>query len=615
MIDQLELTHTEITQVLQILADSSGWTVIPSREVNGTVSVYLRNISAGDALRQILHNNGFRYIREGDTITVMTEKQYNDRVDSEMTQRVYPLSFARAQKVAGDVQHLLSPEGRALPDMAANQVVVMDRANRFDEVETLIGMLDRRGETRVIALQHATVKELKPIVGSMIAGTGEWVADERTNRFIITNTPERLDQIESTIRRLDLKEIVETRSWRLTHANAEDVADQVEEMISEDGPGNRRISSAGDFAPPDRPAPDAGEIQTGALGIRGSVIADPRTGTVIVTHTPAVLNRLDPLIRAMDQPLRVHTFRFRHADIQTLDVESKLGNFITGDGEGFIVDSTNGQVFFVTGDEKAAQITELLRAWDAPLRQVYVQARILRVTRDMTRDLGSTLQLAFSRAGKSPSPIVDLLFPPDIGDVPKGLLQVGTLADDEFTLIVEALENERLGTLLSNPRLAVLDRQTARFQVAVDRPFVEVVTDANSDITRESTRFIPVGVTLEVVPVITDSDGVKMEVRIEISSLEGTSAGGAPIVDRTEALSNVLVQDGHTLVIGGLIVEDLQDTENKVPFLGDIPIVGHAFKNTRRQDDRSELVLFITPRIMDYGSPEPPPDRLQALER
>jgi type IV pilus assembly protein PilQ len=211
--------------------------------------------------------------------------------------------------------------------------------------------------------------------------------------------------------------------------------------------------------------------------------------------------------------------------------------------------------------------------------------------------------------------MIDLLFPPDIPDSPKGRIQVGTLENDNFEIILEALETEGNGSLLNTPRLAVLDRETARIQVAVDQPFVESLSDANSDVTRQSTRFIPVGVTLEVIPFIDNADEVTLEVRVEVSSLQGTAANGAPIVDRTEAVSKIRVRDRHTLAIGGLIAWETLETKNKVPFLGDIPVLGHAFKNSHSELSESELIVFITPHIVGTGDSAAPPEKLEISAR
>jgi type II secretory pathway component GspD/PulD (secretin) len=679
IIEFLDLPHTEITEILKILGDAANWTVIPSREIKGQVSVFLRNIGTEEALERILEINGYRFVRDGNVISVMTEQDYELKVGPRTEQRTFDLRYAEAARLAPLIQGALSSRGRVVPDTENNQLVVFDLPNRFPALGELIASLDQRQETRVIALNHATVKDLQTSIQSLVTDPRNLRFDERTNRLIVTDTPSRLDYLEDVIRQLDLEDLTETRTYVLKHANVDEMADLVATVIGGDDAGSRSSSGSGSrssgssdggafgtstaegesgpsareiaamqdrtrryedrsIAPGlERRSIDGSEIVAGgsgssasvvaqggdsgsggggvarSLGGQGMVIADPRTSSIIVTHTPAVLNRLETIITALDRETEFHTYQFQHADLETLDVSGHLDGLLDGEAENFQIDTNTGMVIFQAPSEKADRIKWLLQRWDVPPRQVEIEARILRVSLDLVRKLGTTIQIADFNAEGELETVIDLLFPPtEVGPdtVPQGLIQFGNLETDEFTAIIQAIETEGLGNLLSNPKLAVIDRSPARFQVAVDQPFVEVVTDANSDVTRESTRFIPVGVILEVLPVITDSGLVKMEVRVEVSTLLGRSTNGAPIVDRSEASSVVLVEDQHTLVIGGLIVDEEIETVNKVPWLGDIPLLKYLFRNSVRDVQKSELVLFLTPRITGTGSPEPPPPHL-----
>ncbi len=628
IIDHLELTQTEITQVLQILADASNWTVIPSSEVTGPVSIYLRNVSASVALENILHNNGYRFVREGNTIQVMTEDQYERNVESLNERRIYSLEYASPADIAGKVQPMLGPKGRAVPDAENGQVIVMDRPHRFDRVDRLVEKLDGRAETRVFALQYAMVQELAPAVRSMVPESDDLIVDARTNRFVVSGSPDLLDHIGGLISRLDLEDLTETRAFHLRFADAGRVGDQIGDILSSrhERKRNRRGPSTGDLwrAPPNpesangggAPLDLSGEAQAiraeaRALGIQGTVVSDQKTGTVLVTHTPLILNRLETLIRELDTALSFHTYQFQNLDLSSTDLHSTLNEWIRDDGEGFVINATQGDVLLIATPERAANLITWMKQFDVPSRQVEVEAHVLRVSHDLTRDLGITIRQSFTSSGQSPSATLDLLFPPDIPEVPKGQIRIGTLEANDFEVIIEALDNERATNLVSNPRIAIVDRETARIQVAVDQPFVEVLSDANSDTTRESTRFIPVGVTLEVIPFITNSDQVQLEIRVEVSSLLGTSATGAPIVDRAEAASRILVGNRQTLALGGLLVKEFRDTENKVPFLGDIPLIGHVFRSSHREDAESEIMVFITANIVNFGDSGAPPARLE----
>ncbi|MCX7016865.1 MAG: hypothetical protein NTW86_30625 [Candidatus Sumerlaeota bacterium] len=159
----------EISNLSKIMSDTTEWNIIPGKDVKGKVFAYLKDIDAETALQKIVEANGYRLTREGNTIVIMTQEEYDLRVGAEMEQRVFPLQYARAAQAAPLLAAALSPKGRAMADAASNQIVVSDMPNRFEGIEALLRQIDQKQETRVVSLQHAVAADLwaalKPFVG------------------------------------------------------------------------------------------------------------------------------------------------------------------------------------------------------------------------------------------------------------------------------------------------------------------------------------------------------------------------------------------------------------------------------------------------------------------
>jgi type II secretory pathway component GspD/PulD (secretin) len=149
---------------------------------------------------------------------------------------------------------------------------------------------------------------------------------------------------------------------------------------------------------------------------------------------------------------------------------------------------------------------------------------------------------------------------------------------------------------LSSPRIITLNNKEAKIQVGTKLPF-STVTIAQSGVSTQSITFVDVGIMLQVTPVINADNRVRLKVKPEVS-LPGTTTSAGPQINTRNADTEVIIRDGETLVIGGLIDEETRQSVNKVPILGDIPVLGMFFRNSSDQKNRTELLIFLTPRIV-----------------
>lgn len=247
--------------------------------------------------------------------------------------------------------------------------------------------------------------------------------------------------------------------------------------------------------------------------------------------------------------------------------------------------------------EVIGEIDNLISELDVPPLQVVIDAVILRAELDdrtrfgvnfaMLRNSGQDLVVSGDPGGGALGPLASV-----IGNVAG--LRYGFLHGD-VTGFIEALEEISETSLVASPQLRVLNKQQAELIIGRELGY-KTQTFLNQQ-TIESVQFLPVGTKLTIRPHATPDGLIRMEVHPEKSSgfIDGN---GVPQTDTTQVTTNVMVRDGATVVIGGLIDEQTEENVSQIPLLGSIPIVGYLFRNTQERLVRSELIVLITPRIV-----------------
>jgi type IV pilus assembly protein PilQ len=169
-------------------------------------------------------------------------------------------------------------------------------------------------------------------------------------------------------------------------------------------------------------------------------------------------------------------------------------------------------------------------------------------------------------------------------------------ADYVLNLELQALQSQGKGELISNPRVMTSDRCQATIKQGVQIPYSSS-SGTGGSITN-TTIFVDAVLELDATPQITPNGSVIMKLNITNNSPGTATPTGQVSIDKREIHTNVHVQDGETVVLGGIFQETISDNLNSVPFFADLPGVGFLFKNTRKQDDKTELLIFVTPKIV-----------------
>ncbi len=346
----------------------------------------------------------------------------------------------------------------------------------------------------------------------------------------------------------------------------------------------------------------------------GKIIVDEASGTIILIDIPEKLKLLEEAVKKLDQPLDTETFELKYA--KPADIKAQLSSAITpGLGEVF-VDEKTGKVIVSDMPDKIAKIRRMVRAFDSAPLQVFIEAEIVELLLndefqrgiDWTKVFGEEQWMKWSKllglslVGAFPAvPTLAAAFQK---------VTVGTLAANKYTATLKFLQTYGKTRTLSRPRLAVVDNQEAKILVGKREAYVsQTLSQAGTGttVTSESIQFVDVGVKLNVVPSISSDGFIVMKIKPEVSSVETTivtSLGSRiPIIKTSEAESVVKVKDGTMIMIAGLMKEENIDSITGWPYLSKMKVLDAAFGNRTTTKKNTELIIFITPRIITGEAP------------
>lgn len=303
--------------------------------------------------------------------------------------------------------------------------------------------------------------------------------------------------------------------------------------------------------------------------------------------------RVSQVLDAQLQPLRRELLTIHHAkaaDLAQLLLASLEGGSIST-GSLSVDERTNTLVVYLPAD-RLAEMRQLVAQLDVPVRQVAIEARIVEANVDYEKSLGvrwgGPLYGEKLRPGKEL--FVDLGLERAGSSIGLGLLRGDVLLDLELS----AMEKSGNGEIISQPKVVTADKETARILKGTEVPYQETSQSGAT-----SVSFREASLSLEVTPQITPDNKVIMTVRVTKDEPDYVNAlNNVPPIRKNEINAKVRVADGETIVIGGVYSTSQNNVVDKVPFFGDLPYVGRLFRRDALQEKKSELLVFLTPRIM-----------------
>lgn len=314
---------------------------------------------------------------------------------------------------------------------------------------------------------------------------------------------------------------------------------------------------------------------------------------------------------AGSEPLRTESFQLNYTRAE--DVAPLLSNDkqkILSVRGSVVIDARTNQIFVQDNNSKLEDVAKMIKKIDIPVRQVMIEARIVEAGDKFSRALGA--RLGFTQPSSAslfggPTKINFGNGNPsnNLSNLPAPALDTGAAAANFavsllngagtsfLSLELSALEADGRGKIVSSPSIVTSDKETALIEQGTELPYAEASSSGAATI-----AFKKANLRLEVTPQITPDGNVIMSVDINKDAPGAPTISGLSI-DTKHIKTKVLVENGGTIVIGGIFVQEERNDVNKVPFLGDLPGVGNLFKNTVKKDSKTELMIFLTPRILD----------------
>lgn len=480
---------------------------------------------------------------------------------------------------------------RIIPAVAAKQSPVPVRSQ--DEASERI-------VTRVITVEHVSAAELVPILRPLLPQEAHLAAYQPTDRLIVTDSAANIERIVNIVRRVDQPVDSEVEMIRLEHASADEVSRVLETLRTTQGE--------------QQPA--------------SSVAVDARTNSVLILGDQETRVRMRTVIANLDTPLvregdtKVRYLRYANAEdmvsilknmreVQGSEGDSGGGS---GDSDVFIqADAATNSLIIQAPPSRMQAIESVVRQLDIRRAQVLVEAIIVELTTNRARELGFQFFVdgsdegrpsALTSFGDTGSNIAELSVNPE--SIGPGLSLGVADANDgiDFGALLRVLSSDADTNILSTPSLVTLDNQQSEIVVGQNVPFITgqfTGQDAGSD-ARSPFQTIErrdVGLTLRVKPQINEGDTIKMEIEQEVSNIAQTAQQASDLITNTRELRTVvLVDDGQTLVLGGLIDDQIRTRTEKIPLLGDIPLLGRLFRFDSTSTEKRNLMIFLHPRIL-----------------
>jgi general secretion pathway protein D len=603
----IDFNNVDISLFIKFMSELTGTNFVVDNAVKGKVTIISpARISLDEAYRvfeSVLEVNGFTTVRAGEIVKIipapeartkniqtLLELERANPEDKVVTQLI-PLKYADPEEVKRLFTPLVSKNSIILGYAPANTLIITDMQSNIQRLAKILKQIDQPGtgqQISVLPLQNADAAKLVTLLTNLFKTTAAprpqagatadkqpvIVADERTNTVVILASDGDTLRIRNLIALID-KETPRGRGrinvYYCEHASAEDLAKVLQEIPSQQG-------AAG---------------STGGAGGAG-------TGASAKAPTAVVLGKVQ----------------------------------INADK------ATNSLI--VMADKEDYEVVEaVIKKLDIPRSMVYIESLIMEVNAQKSLDIGIRWQLfedtrinnnrgvyggGFSGTSTAASAVAGLVNPTGLA---LGLLTepftIGGVTVSNITAIINAVKTDDDFRILSTPQILTTDNEEARITVGENRPFQTRATTDVSGGTFESFEYRDVGKILKITPHVSEGRNVRLKLSLEVTSLDRVATVATtptrPVTQKRTIDTTVLVQDNHTIVIGGLIDDSRNTNETKVPGLGDIPLLGWLFKTQSKGDQKTNLYIFLTPRVIKspaeadriLSEKRPAPDNIPAM--
>ena len=581
---------TEIVEFVTIVGKNLKKTMIVDPNVRGKINVRSYDLLSEEQYYQfflnVLQVYGFSAIeRENNIVKIIRNKDAKTAaipvigggskiIGDEMVTRIVEVKNVTVRELVPLLRQLSDQAGGGnVTNYDPANVMLTGTAATVNRLVKIIERVDRAGDqdVEIIKLQYASAGEMVRIIEAMNKPSGgkagqptflipKIVADDRSNSVIVSGESKARERAARLVKRLDseLETSGNTRVYYLKYSKAEDlvtVLNGVSKTIASEDSATKTKSRSNS------------KTDT-------SIEAHESTNALVITGQPDMLRSLESVIRQLDVPrAQVHIEAIIVEVFETDGVQLGVQWFSE---QGGFTQFTNGpaSISSVAGAGKVAEDT----------KGDYVPA-------EYNSDNVLIKEGFYQNDIKGDYTLLAQL----LGSVSGGMF--GIMKND-WGAIVQAVSNDTNSNILATPSITTLDNEEAYFLVGQEVPIITgSQTGSNNSNPFTTVDRQEVGIKLLVTPQINEGNSVQLTIEQEVSSVSGTT--GVDIsINKREIKTTVMVESGQTVVLGGLIDEDVQESVQKVPLLGDIPFIGHLFKSTSSTTRKRNLMVFLKPQII-----------------
>lgn len=476
--------------------------------------------------------------------------------------------------------------------------------------------------TEVFQLKNIDAAKLIPILRPLVPQQSHMAAYANSNAIILSDTAANIERMRQLIEKVDNNAIEKTEIITLQFASAEDVVSLITNLDKQE------------------------KADRGAAMSPAMLVADTRTNSVVVLGDEMARERVKFLIKHLDEPNRQNSnSRVMYLEYaKAVDVAAVLNKVVQNlsavaadksskKSAAVEADETTNALIITADKNLMGELVAMVKSLDIRRAQVLVEAIIVELQDVGGRELGvqwlfqnesrgfgssvnsvgSNSALLGSVAGAALGDSTDANGDPvnttlnlaaALAGAPGQVFGIGKLQDPgtDFAVLLNALSTDTEANILSTPSLLTLDNNEASITVGQEVPFVTGRYTSTGNTTNPSSPFQTierqdVGITLKVTPHINEGDSLILELEQEVSSLTGASSSDL-ITNQRKINTSVMAQDGETIVLGGLVKDDVQESVQKVPLLGDIPVLGRLFRSNNTKITKTNLLVFIRPTII-----------------
>lgn len=341
----------------------------------------------------------------------------------------------------------------------------------------------------------------------------------------------------------------------------------------------------------------------------GKVVVDEGSNTMVLIDLPQKIKEMEEAVNKMDLPTKTRTFSLNYAKASVL--EEKIKSILTSNVGELQVDERMNKIIVTDFPEKIDRIAGLITEFDERDSIVLIEAKIVEITLNKDISYGINWNNVFAGIDAIAACDLSVSLPSDFGAWPHTFTYTRAHGATEYgdQVILKLLERLGKTDVLSTPRITVANNEEAKVLVGTKQAYVtSTITQTDgTTTTADNVEFIDVGVRLSVTPTISRDGNITMKIKPEVSSagapLQLTNADGSvrtsvPIVTTSEAETQLMVRDGTTIIMAGLMKDTRTNNVEKIPGLGDIPLLGHFFRSKGKGNEKTELVIFLTPHII-----------------